>query len=441
MVDATGALTVRGFAVPAVADSSRLRLFLGTILYLAQGFPQGIFFMAIPAWLAANGQSTEVVAMAAAAAGLPWSFKFIAGLLMDRYTWLPMGRRRPWLVGSQTGIVITLLLVSILSPQADQTELVIGFILFLSTLTAIQDVALDALVVDLTPHSEMGQMNGYLFGGKLFGIAGGMAITTYLLEYHGFAAAMLGMMALFAIPALAIVLIREREGEKLLPWTSGASSPDAINLGRENWVGILGATLRNLMKPQSIVVAMVLLSYGIHQSLHDTSESLFAIRELGWSQAQYGSVSAGFNIAIGVFCLTLGGWLVDRFGPGRIAFWSGISALLIMGGYLFDPSLWKDNRLFLIWLGLKIIPLFLFYLANLVMAMRVAAPQVAATSFAVFMAIPVVGFMFASAILPSLEDWGGFQAMFGASAVMIFIAGLTTIFLSAEVRLPRRAEI
>jgi MFS family permease len=89
-------------ALPAFADSSRLRLLLGTLLYLAQGFPQGIFFYAMPTWLAANGESTEVVAMAAAAASLPWSLKFIAGLVMDRYTWLDMGRRRPWSSGSSS---------------------------------------------------------------------------------------------------------------------------------------------------------------------------------------------------------------------------------------------------------------------------------------------------------------------------------------------------
>ena len=94
----------RGFTIPAFADSSKLRLLLGTLRYLAQGFPQGIFFYALPAWLVANDQSTEVVAMAVAAASMPWSLKFLAGLLMDRVSWLPMGRRRPWLVGSQPGL-------------------------------------------------------------------------------------------------------------------------------------------------------------------------------------------------------------------------------------------------------------------------------------------------------------------------------------------------
>lgn len=418
-------------SLPAFADSTQLRLFLGTLLYLAQGIPQGIFFGAIPTWLAASGQSTEVVAMAAAAASLPWSFKFLAGLFMDRHTWLPMGRRRPWLVGSQTAIFMVIVIAAAISPLPSQTVLVIGFVLALSILTAIQDVALDALAVDLTPESEMGRMNSFMFAGKVFGIAGGMASTSYLLEYHGFSVAMIGMAACFALPSLAGIIIRERKGEKLLPWTRGSKSPD-LKIEDENWLAILSVTLRNLVRPQSLIVVLILLTYGIHQNLDDTTASLFAIRELGWNQSQFSSMIAFLNIAVGIFCFTVGGWLVDRFGPKRIAFWSGCTALPIMAGYMADTALWADDRLFIAWASLKTIPLFLFYLANLVMAMRVTAKEAAATSFAVFMGLGTLGFTIASAILPTLEYLGGFQAMFGVSAVLVFIAGILALFLNEQ---------
>jgi len=416
-------------SLPAFADSTKLRLALGTLLYLAQGFPQGIFFYALPAWLIANDQSTEVVAMAVAAAGLPWSFKFLAGLFMDRVSWLPMGRRRPWLVGSQTGIFATLIVVAILDPVPGQTTMIIAIILTLSILTAVQDVALDALVVDLTPDEEMGLMNGFMFAGKVFGIAGGMAITSYLLEHYGLAPAMIGMAVFFVIPAGIGAVIREREGEKLLPWTRGQRSADLV-IDAESWFEILAATLRNVLKPQSLVVIAVLLTYGIHQSLNDTTNSLFAIRQLGWTQSDYANLGAISNIVAGIFCFTVGGQMVDRFGAKRIAFWSGIAAFPAMGWYLIDPTLWNDSYIFIFWYALKSIPYFLFYLANLVLAMRVTAQEVAATSFAVFMAFPTLGFTIAAAILPSLEEFGGYQAMFGTSAALILIAGLITVFLT-----------
>lgn len=417
-----------GFGFPAFADSSKFRLLLGTLLYLAQGFPQGIFFYAIPTWLAANGKSTEVVAIAAAAASLPWSFKFIAGLVMDRYTWLAMGRRRPWLVGSQAAIIVSLIVISLISPSPDATIMVIGFILMLSVLTAIQDVALDALVVDLTPESEMGRMNGFMFGGKVFGIAAGVAGTGYLLEHYGFASAMMGMLVLFAIPAAAALVIRERQGEKLLPWTSGRASPELAFVSHR-FLPILGLALRNLFRPQGIVTASVILTYSIHQTLNERTDTLFAIRQLGWNQAEFGSLLGASNIAMGVLCLTMGGWMVDRFGAERIALWSGILALPVMGIYLLDTTFWLDDRLFVVWYFSKNVPLFLFYLANLVMMMRATAKEAAALSFAIFAAIVPTGFMIGASLLPLLEDWGGWQAMFGASAVLVFVAGVLTLLL------------
>ena len=424
--------------LPAFADHPKLRLLLGTLLYLAQGFPQGIFFAAIPTWLVANGQSTAVVASAVAAAGLPWSVKFLAGLFIDRYTWRPMGRRRPWLIGSQTAIVVTLVIAALSSPEASDTAIVIGVVLTLSILTAVQDVALDALVVDLTPKAEMGRMNGFMFGGKVIGIAGGTAITSYLLEHYGFSIAMLGMITFFALPALSVVLIRERKGEKLLPWTQGTVADGGAF--HEDWRSILVGALKSLFRREALLVGLLLLTYGIHQNLNDTTDSLFVIRQMGWSQAEYGSMLAIANIVMGVFCLTLGGWFVDRFGPGPIAFWSGAAALPIMAVYMLDEALWQSDELYIVWYFAKGVPLFLFYLANLVLAMRVTPTATAATSLSVLLSLGTMGFVIASTILPTLESIGGYQAMFGASAGLVFVAGSISLLLSKEVRQPAEAS-
>ena len=51
--------------------SRRLRFFTVFILYVAQGVPIGLFWFAIPAWLAASGASTADVASVAAMTALP----------------------------------------------------------------------------------------------------------------------------------------------------------------------------------------------------------------------------------------------------------------------------------------------------------------------------------------------------------------------------------
>ena len=49
-----------------------------------------------------------------------------------------------------------------------------------------------------------------------------------------------------------------------------------------------------------------------------------------------------------------------------------------------------------------------------------------------FAAIVPLGFMVGAALLPLLEDWGGWQAMFGASAVLVFVAGWLSLLLKPD---------
>ena len=77
----------------ALSQSRKLRLFAVFILYVAQGVPIGLFWFAIPAWMAANGAGAGDVAYVLGLTALPWSLKLVNGFFMDRYTFLAMGRR------------------------------------------------------------------------------------------------------------------------------------------------------------------------------------------------------------------------------------------------------------------------------------------------------------------------------------------------------------
>jgi PAT family beta-lactamase induction signal transducer AmpG len=93
-------------SVPALSDSSLWRYIAFTALYMAQGLPAGLLALAIPAWLAKQGMGTAEIGIYLGIIGLPWSLKFVAGPIMDRFSFLSMGRRRPWILAAQLGIVL-----------------------------------------------------------------------------------------------------------------------------------------------------------------------------------------------------------------------------------------------------------------------------------------------------------------------------------------------
>ena len=388
--------------------------------------------------MAVNEQGAAIVGMAAAAASMPWAAKWAVGAFMDRYTYLPMGRRRPWLIGSQILIATAFVTFAIIAPAPDETRLVIGFCFLVSSLTAIQDVALDALVIDLTPDHEKGRLNGFMFAGKLFGIAGGVAIAGYFMQYHGISEAMLAMLVLFTLPATASIAIRERPGEKLLPWTPGVVSEAARAIKPEAWLPIITEAARNMVRRNTFLVILLLVLYGIHQALWEQGSNLYAAEILGWGESDLGNLGAITNLIYGAFCLLVGGTVIDRFGPKPVALLSCVVSLVLLGWFAsLTPNLTSGPLYVAFSLGIGL-PTTLFYLSFLVLAMRVSVVQIAATSFALIVATHAVGITAGGSLLGTFNDQGGFPLMFGASAVLIFVSGLTTLGMTSEVGGPAK---
>ena len=92
----------------ALSEHRTLRVAVLFLLYVAQGLPFGLIDYGLPAWLAQNGASAAAIGGVLAMIILPWTFKLAYGFIMDRYAFLAMGRRRPWIIVGQLGLVAAL---------------------------------------------------------------------------------------------------------------------------------------------------------------------------------------------------------------------------------------------------------------------------------------------------------------------------------------------
>ena len=400
-----------------MADSRVLRLGMILLLYIAQGLPIGGFFFAMPAWLSVNGASASTIGLVASLSALPWSLKFFNGFFMDRYAFLAMGRRRAWLMGAQTLIVAGLVAFALASPRPDQALLIGSFSFLIMMATTFQDVAIDGIAVDIVPDEERARANGFMFGGQSFGIAGGAAITGYAISQWGPATAFLLVAALVAAILLLIGIAREREGERLLPWTNGCAAECNLRIQATTWRTVVRTAFRALASRNSFLVSAALFLTGTAYGIYPALGSMMASRLLGWDEAQIGGLQGLGNLVAGAVGVLIGGWLADRIGPRRFGLFITGAVIAMALGMIALSGRWADPdllRAFIIgWVVLDV----LIKVALLPIAMRLCDLTVGATQFAIYMALSNLGITVASGLLPWLHAVGGYTAMFGFVAL------------------------
>lgn len=169
----------------SLSDNSRVRYATGAMMYFAQGIPQGLLGIAIPAWLASQGVSAADIASYLAVIVLPWAFKLVTGPLMDRFEYLPMGQRRLWVLAAQLGLSLSLLLLMFIENPAEQLGLLMLIGVLINSFAATQDVAVDGMAIDLTPINEQGRLNASMSFGKAIGWSATAAVSGVLLVTVG----------------------------------------------------------------------------------------------------------------------------------------------------------------------------------------------------------------------------------------------------------------
>jgi MFS transporter, PAT family, beta-lactamase induction signal transducer AmpG len=157
--------------LPTLSEKRLLRLVSVTALYMAQGIGGGVVLISLPAVMAAAELDVAKIGGFMGAVVIPWGLKFFFAPFMDRFTFLSLGRRRPWvLIGILLSAIGYLLMGLVINPFENLHLLLMATMLGFGS-TALMDVAVDGMVVDIMPEEEQAQANGLMWGGKVFGTA------------------------------------------------------------------------------------------------------------------------------------------------------------------------------------------------------------------------------------------------------------------------------
>ena len=416
----------------SLSNSTFLRYFAFVALYFAQGLPYGMLLLSIPAWLAMNDKTPGEIAGFAVSVGLPPSFKFILAPLMDRYTYLPMGRKRPWILLGQLCLVLSCIYMAFVpDPLNNLNQLMIaGFVV--TFFASFQDVATDGMAVDIIPIHQQAKANGLMWGSLIIAMSASLAAGTWLINKYNFSTAMLMLAVIIGIIMLVPLLLRERQGERILPWTAGTALPETKQLQLTNWHSIFKSLYSVFSLRNSLLLAMLIfISQGAFNYM-ETLLPIFTVKELGWTNANYAQYYSTASLIGGISGMIIGGIMVDKFGKKKminIYFFSSIFSTTVLA---FSKAHWSDRSFIYAFMMVYNVLYTFSCIGIFAIAMQCCWKKVSASQFTLYMTLANLGRMVFIALIGPIKANFSWQITLFAFAIMLGLAWILLQFLNID---------
>ncbi|MDJ0591192.1 MAG: MFS transporter [Pleurocapsa sp. MO_226.B13] len=266
-------------------------------LYVAQFLPIAFFGQTLPVFLRQQGVSLELVGLTSLLS-LPWTLKVLWSPLIDRYGWTKWGHYKFWIVVMQSLMGIAIVVCALLDFDTNFMLLLVVMLLAIS-FAATQDIATDALAVDILKPSKRGLGNSIQVGGGYLGSILGGGVILIALDAIGWKNSLL-LMAL-GVFALMLPVIGYRESK---------STPKAeFQLSLRSLTGFFHQS----KIPQWILILVV---YMMGVTIASTMSRPLLV-DLELSLSDIGLMNGVVSFSAGFIGAFLGGFLLKYLGRKR----------------------------------------------------------------------------------------------------------------------------
>jgi len=404
---------------PVLENNSRIRYATGAIMYFAQGIPHGLLSIAIPAWLASQGVSAGEIGSYLAVIVLPWVFKLVMGPVMDRYEFLAMGRRRPWVLGAQLGLTISLLALILVERPTEQIGLLMLVGVLINIFTATQDVAVDGMSIDLTPTREHGRLNSFMSFGKAIGWASTSAVSGLMLVTWGLASTAIVAAIVSGVILILFTFVLERDGERRLPWTQGRAA--SVHLPGNSFKAVFGGLNKVLWVRASMIVMLIMFFDGLISGYGWALMPIAAVKLFGYTTPQWSQLVAVMGLTGAFLSLALGP-LIDRFGSKRLLIVTiilvGLHAVLLAQ----TQHLWQNTLYVQVMLAAWVMMMPVVMVCVIALGMTICSSGVSATQFAVYMSVANLGHAAGSKIYGMVSDGTNYAETYMLISLFVAVA-------------------
>ena len=381
------------------------RLLIVFILGFSSGLPFALISSTLQAWFADTGMSILATGMLSLI-GLPYVFRIAWGPLLDRYSLLPIGKRRSWIAVTQVLLLIGFNSMAWFSPDASPKILAL-LAFFLACFSATQDIAIDAHRTEYLPTSEHGLGASLAVLGYRIAllIAGGVSLI--IAQHVGWANVyrimgflmLPGMIAVFFSPEPSIPVIKK------LNFTSSFSEPIKELLSR----------------PGIIFLLLFVFFYKMGEAFTTTTSGImmpFLIQEIGFSL----DTIAYVNKIMGLASILLGGLTAGLL----LLRWSLYRALLVFGllqaftNILFVVLAMVGNNLY-VFIAAVISDNFAAGMGSTALValfMRLVDRRFTATEFSILVAFSTLPRLFSGPVGVMLQSWFGWVGLYQIAFVL-----------------------
>jgi len=344
-------------------------------LYFVQGLPFGFQAKALPIYLREQGVGLTEIGLLGALA-LPWMLKALWAPLVDRYGSARVGRRKSWIVPMQGGLLVTCLGAA-LAAQSGHLTLLLWLILLMNFFAATQDIAVDALAVDILGQRDLGPGNAAQVVGYKMGMLTGGGLLVWATASLGWEMLFYTMALLIGAVLLWVILFREQD--------HGAASSPRVTLKE------VISTLRQISaKPHTRWVLAVVATYKLGESMSDRMFLPF-VQDHGIPPETLGLWMGVYGMGASIAGSLMGGYLAYKQPLIRALTWTAtIRVVPLIGQWVLSQTDPSSQAIIGVTLaehffgGALTTVLFAFMMSQV-------EPRVAATHFTILATLEVLG--------------------------------------------------
>ncbi|AFY58718.1 arabinose efflux permease family protein [Rivularia sp. PCC 7116] len=297
------------------------KLILLAALYTAQFIPTTFFIQTVPIFMRQQNMSLDAIGFLSFLI-LPSALKFLWSPFIDRYRIPKLGHYRGWIIVFQILLAIVTFGCAFIDIENNFNTLIICmFCAFL--FSSSQDIATDAIAVNLLEPNERGIGNAIQSGGNIFGAIIGGGGVLILLDRVGWKYSLIIISLVMLITLIPVLLYSEVVNRK----------PKKSNFFKSYFQPFINF----LSRPKALPWLLVLVLYMGGEMMSGTMlRPLFVDR--GLSLSEIGVMLGIFSYSVRIISALIAGVLITKLGRINSLILFGLAASIATLLYIIPAS-------------------------------------------------------------------------------------------------------